>query len=196
MCDVLERVAKVADPDAGERRGSGDSDLVPGQQGITVLGTPLGHPLCVEAHLEVKAAEQRTSLKRIPMVPELESAWFLLPHCASNRANHSAPLVLQEHSSRLCKQARQQSGSAWTSDGGVGAGEEPPPPVVSHLFPGFNVSPSGTAPSPTPDAITTGKRHITRPWQIAVPAQLKGDAPSWRNWVLLSSPHCHLHAAP
>ena len=66
-CNVLERIAQVADPDARVWRGSGETDLPPVQQGITVLGTPLGHPSFVQGHLEKKVAEQRTLLERIPL---------------------------------------------------------------------------------------------------------------------------------
>ena len=61
-------MAEVVDPEARVWRGSGETDLPPGQQGITVLGTPLGHPSHVQGHLEKKAAEQRTLLERIPLV--------------------------------------------------------------------------------------------------------------------------------
>ena len=47
-------------------RGSGETDLPPSQQGIVVLGTPLGDLVFIQAHLVKKAAEQRTLLERIP----------------------------------------------------------------------------------------------------------------------------------
>ena len=93
-CYILERIAQVADPDARVWRGSGDSDLLPAQQEIPVLGTPLGHPSFDEAHLELKVAEQRTLLERIPMVPDLQSAWLVLLHCASARANYLLRVVV------------------------------------------------------------------------------------------------------
>ena len=43
----------------------GVADLPPSQQGIVVLGTPLGDPALIQAHLDKKAAEQRTLLERI-----------------------------------------------------------------------------------------------------------------------------------
>ena len=58
------------------------------QQGMKVLGTPLGHPSFVEAHLQKKLTEQRTFLERIPEVQDLQSAWSLLVHSASARANY------------------------------------------------------------------------------------------------------------
>ena len=43
-CNVLERIAQVADPDARVWRGSGETDLPPAQQGICV-GPPTGSPV-------------------------------------------------------------------------------------------------------------------------------------------------------
>ena len=86
-CDALERIAQAADPRARVWRGSGETDLPPSQQGIVVLGTPLGDPAFIQAHLDKKADEQRTLLERIPMVTDLQSAWLILLHCASARAN-------------------------------------------------------------------------------------------------------------
>ena len=40
------------------------------KQGITVLGTPLGNVAFVEFELEMKVAQQRTLLERIPAVPD------------------------------------------------------------------------------------------------------------------------------
>ena len=49
-CDALERIAQAADPRARVWRGSGETDLPPSQQGIVVLGTPLGDPAFIQAH--------------------------------------------------------------------------------------------------------------------------------------------------
>ena len=65
-CDALERIAQAADPTARVWRLSGETDLLPSQQGIVVLGTPLGDPAYIQAHLEKKAAEQRTLLRADP----------------------------------------------------------------------------------------------------------------------------------
>ena len=85
VCDVLERIAVAADPAARVWRGSGHTHLPEVQQGVKVLGTPLGHPSFVEAHL-LKLTEQRTFLERIPEVQDLQSAWSLLFHSASAKA--------------------------------------------------------------------------------------------------------------
>ena len=44
ICDVLERVAQEQNPAARVWRGAG---IPVGQQGIKILGTPLGHPAYV-----------------------------------------------------------------------------------------------------------------------------------------------------
>ena len=58
------------------------------QQGIKVLGTPLGHADFVRAHLDRKVEEHQELLRRIPTVPGLQSAWLLLLHCAAAKATY------------------------------------------------------------------------------------------------------------
>ena len=53
-CDALESTAQREHPEARMWKGS---DLPTGQQGIKVLGTPLGHPDFVSAHLDGKIQE-------------------------------------------------------------------------------------------------------------------------------------------
>ena len=47
-----------------------------------MLGTLLGHPELVTAHLDWMTTEPRVFLERIPSVPDLQSAWVLLLCCA------------------------------------------------------------------------------------------------------------------
>ena len=54
------------------------------QQGIKVLGTP---------GFEKVQAKQQVLLDAIPKVPDVQSAWLLLLHCASARANHQLRVV-------------------------------------------------------------------------------------------------------
>ena len=96
-CDALERIAQAADPRARVWRGSGETDLPP-SQGIVVLGTPLGDPAFIQAHLDKKADEQRTLLERIPMVTDLQSASELSASCAQSVAAY----------------ARAHDGGVWT----------------------------------------------------------------------------------
>ena len=84
-CDDLERAALIAGPTAIVWRGS--DELLSHRRGIKVLGTPLGHPDFVKAHLDKLTAEHQTLLERIPLVEDAQSAWLLLVHCAAARAN-------------------------------------------------------------------------------------------------------------
>ena len=89
-CDALERIAQAANPRARVWRGSGETDLLPLQQGIVVLGTPLGDP---RFHPSTSRKEGGTLLERTPMVTDLQSVWLILLHCASARANHLLRVV-------------------------------------------------------------------------------------------------------
>ena len=84
-CDALERIARATDADENVWRGS---QLPVHEQGIEVLGTPLGHPAFVSAHLDRISTEHQVFLERIPSVPDLLSAWVLLLHCAAARATY------------------------------------------------------------------------------------------------------------
>ena len=89
-CNVLERIAPTVDPTAVVLRGS---DFSPIEQGLEMLGTPLGHPDFVESHLQSVARKQQVFLERIPMVSDVQSSWLLLLHCASARANFQLSVV-------------------------------------------------------------------------------------------------------
>ena len=67
-CDVLEHNAQSLDPDAQVWRGP---HLPESEQGMKVLGSPLGHPSFIQQFLRKKA------------LPDVQSAWSLLLHCAS-----------------------------------------------------------------------------------------------------------------
>ena len=83
-CDVLERMARIADPTTCVWRGS---EVTTARQGMKVLGTPLGHQDLVRPHLEGTTADHQLLLGRIPLLGDLESSWLLLVHCAVARAN-------------------------------------------------------------------------------------------------------------
>ena len=82
---ALERSVRAVDPTATVWRGS---MLPTDRQGIKLLGTPLGHPDFVARHLRSVTEEHQVLLQRIPRVRDLQSAWLLLLHCASVRANY------------------------------------------------------------------------------------------------------------
>ena len=58
------------------------------RQGLTVLGTPLGHHAFVREQLRQKRAEHDRLLGRIPRVPDLQASWLLLLFCANARSNY------------------------------------------------------------------------------------------------------------
>ena len=82
VCEAMERIAEVSNP--RHRCGAVPRSM----QGIKVLGTPLGHPNCVATHLEEMRRKHDVLFEAIPTVPDVQSAWLLLLHCASARANY------------------------------------------------------------------------------------------------------------
>ena len=66
----------------------GDWALPRHQQGLTVLGTPLGADAFVQHQLRLKREAQDCLLQRIPAVDDLQAAWLLLRYCAAPRANY------------------------------------------------------------------------------------------------------------
>ena len=84
ICDALEQIAQRDHPRARVWRGS---EVPTSQQGIKVLGTPLGHPDFIRQHLSDVSAEHERFLSRIPLLKDVQSAWLLLVHCAQARAN-------------------------------------------------------------------------------------------------------------
>ena len=73
------------DPRARVWRGS---QVPTDEQGIKVLGTPYGHADFVSHQLQTVLEEQHILLNRIPRVQDVQSAWLILLHCASARANY------------------------------------------------------------------------------------------------------------
>ena len=59
------------------------------QQGITILGAPLGTAEYVAQQLLHSSQSHQALLERIPTVDDLQSAWLLLLFCASPRCNHT-----------------------------------------------------------------------------------------------------------
>ena len=57
------------------------------EQGLTVLGAPVGQLEFVQAQLAKKGAEHEALLEVIPLVPNVQVAWLLILFCAGARAN-------------------------------------------------------------------------------------------------------------
>ena len=79
-CDVLQRVVEAADPDARVWRGA---EVPTEEQGIKVLGAAIGHNDFVRRLLAKTLEKHQVLLDAIPIVPDVQSAWFFLFHCAS-----------------------------------------------------------------------------------------------------------------
>ena len=84
--EELTRAAREEHPQAVVWRG--DQSLPVEQQGVTVLGSPVGHDEFIRVKLMKKVTEHQTLLERIPLVSDVQSAWLLLLCCAATRANY------------------------------------------------------------------------------------------------------------
>ena len=71
-------------------------------QGLKILGTPLGHPASVRAHMDRAARDHQTLLDRIPLLQDVQAAWLLLLHCASARANFLVGVVEPASAREFC----------------------------------------------------------------------------------------------
>ena len=92
-CDTLQDIATASGSLDQVWKGS---DLPTDQQGIRVLGTPLGHRDFVAAHLARVLRSHQTLLERIPAVQDVQCAWALLLHSAASRANYQLHVVRPE----------------------------------------------------------------------------------------------------
>ena len=77
------------------------------QQGVKILGTPLGHVDFAHTELELVAMDHQVLLDRIPCVPDVQAAWLLLLHCAQARANYMLRMIPPE--------AVQSCSSVWAT---------------------------------------------------------------------------------
>ena len=98
-------------PEFSTHRPQCGGALIPtADQGIKVLGTPLEHPDFVARHLQRVEQEQQILLDRIPSKSDVQSAWLLLLHCASARANYQLRVV---HPSAVKGFARAHDAGLW-----------------------------------------------------------------------------------
>ena len=84
--EALTAAARTEDEDAIVWRG--DPALPPQEQGVKLLGTPLGHAAYVQDQLARLSTSHDVLLERIQAVPDLQVAWLLLVFCAASRANY------------------------------------------------------------------------------------------------------------
>lgn len=69
------------------------ADKPEAQNGLVILGTPLGQPAFVEAHAMDRLAKEQLLLDRLGDVGDLQSGWVLLSQSAVPRANHTVRIV-------------------------------------------------------------------------------------------------------
>ena len=97
--------ARLVDPDAVVWRG--DWALPQTQQGLKVLGVPIGHLSFITAHMAAKFKEQALLFERIPLIEDVQVGWLLLVFCAATRANYWLRTVPPEHTSEYAEQHDQ-----------------------------------------------------------------------------------------
>ena len=83
--EELTQAARWVKPDAVVWKG--DPELPHAQQGLKVLGVPIGQPEYVRDFLEKKSREQEVLFNKIPGINDPQAAWLLLLMCASTRSN-------------------------------------------------------------------------------------------------------------
>ena len=93
--EELTRLARLVEPEAVVCRG--DTQLLVAQQGVVILGVPIGSPDFVRQQLEDKSAEQDLLFQRIPLLEDTQACWLLLVMCAATRANFWLRAVCPEH---------------------------------------------------------------------------------------------------
>ena len=75
----------------------GDTELLLSEQGVNVLGVPIGQPNYVQEFLPKKGREQDTLFQLIPWVRDPQAARLVLLMCGSTRANFWLRAVAPEH---------------------------------------------------------------------------------------------------
>ena len=75
--------------------------LPPAEQGLLVLGAPLGSEAFVQRELSRRREMQDRLLGKLPTVSDLHPAWLLLLFCAAPRANYLLRMPPPEQRKRL-----------------------------------------------------------------------------------------------
>ena len=88
---ALTAAARVADPSAVVWRG--DPHLPTEEQGVKILGTPLGHPSYVRSQLVALSAMHEHLMSNTLQVQDSQCAWILLLLCVSVWAKNTLRVV-------------------------------------------------------------------------------------------------------
>ena len=102
----LSAAARMHDPQAVVWRG--DQGLPTAQQGLKVLGAPVGHPDFIRSFLSQKRLEHDHLFEMIPQVPNVQAAWLLLVFFASTRANFFLRTVAPEFTFEFAERHDEQ----------------------------------------------------------------------------------------
>ena len=106
--EAMTRAACALKPDAVVWRD--DPMLPPVQQGLKVLGVPIGQNAFVLHFLETKSIEQQVLFERI-RVNDLQAAYLLLLMCGTTRANFWLRALRPDNTENF---TRCHDGSVWT----------------------------------------------------------------------------------
>ena len=115
--EEMARAARVVKPDAVVWRG--DPLLPTSQQGVKVLGIPIGHTKHVREFLERKTRQQEVLFQRIPSVNDTQAVLLLLTMCGTTWANFWLRAVRPEDATTLTSLAagaiRVRAAAHWAS---------------------------------------------------------------------------------
>ena len=107
-CEGIVETARLADPTSIVWKG--DPSLPIKQQGVKVLGTPVGHSEYVRQKLRDIGESHNVLFERIQAIPDLQCAWLVLLFCAATRANF---LLRRVHPNLVVDFARHHDNSVW-----------------------------------------------------------------------------------
>ena len=116
-CEVLEDAARRDDPEAVVWKGN--PELPHSQQGIKILGTPVGRREFGEHELESRANTHAELLEKIPCVKDLQCVWLILLYCGVSRGNFFIRAVSPDHSLHFAQRHEEQIWRCFTTLIGV-----------------------------------------------------------------------------
>ena len=79
------------------------ADLPDEENGIVILGTPLGRPAFVEKHAAERMETENKMLHELPGFKDIQAAWSLLLYSAVPRANHTIRVLPPSQSTAYAK---------------------------------------------------------------------------------------------
>ena len=102
----MEDAAQIDNPEAVVWKGNPELRL--NQQGIKILGVPVGRKEFVEHELESKASSHAELLEKTPRVKDLQCAWLIPLYCGVSRANFFIRAVSPDHSLQFAQRHEEQ----------------------------------------------------------------------------------------